>query len=815
MKRSLLLIGLLCLTLLTFGQSKKSSLTCTQPSQTTKSTASEWAQVVDFTSTDIDGVQHHLQSYLDAGKNVIVDLSATWCGPCWSLHQTGVFEDLYNNYGPAGTDELVVLWVEIDESTTLADIEGTGSNTQGDWTNGGDFPVPIINDGSISSSFSELYEGLVPTVFMVCPSGMYKDITDEAWTSASAVYSTISTCPDNNNDMEMTNVSTTSPATGCALGTEENVVVELTNIGLDAVTDVEVSYSINGGTLVTETAPGPVPATGTYTYTFTQTEDLSAIGTYEIEATVNWPEDTESANNTNTGVAISGDSELTVDLTLDNYPGETSWDIVDNTTGGIIAESPVYENGGSSHSQTFCILSSSCYTFTIYDEYGDGICCSYGDGSYTLTVDGTEIATGGDFNESESVSVDAQTPGLSDITFCTGETIDWDTSADGTFSLLPADIDNSTTGDHSVTYTINEGGTCEASETFTVSVVDNTLDITPEDITVCQGESINFPAGSGTFSPATVDNTIAATTTVTYTINEGLSCENSATFDVTVNPLPSIDIACENQEYCINDDITLPSGSGTFDPASIDNTAGGTTSVTYTTTTSADGCVNTCDFDVTVYDNTIDITAEDMTVCEGEAIDFPSGSGIYDPSTVDNSTAGTTTVTYYMAQGTDCENSLSFDVTVLEAPDATISQDGYELSTSASGDLQWYMNGDPIDGATESTYTCTEDGDYYVIATDTSGCTDQSNTITVSGTDVETHNLIDFSIYPNPAEGRIYIDVPENTVNLTIYDITGKAMLKKSDFSTGTIDISAFTSGVYLIEIEKDELTGIKKLLIK
>jgi hypothetical protein len=685
MKRSLLLIGLLCLTLLSFGQSKKSSLICTQPSQTTKSTASEWAQVVDFTSTDIDGVEHHLQSYLDAGKNVIVDLSATWCGPCWSLHQTGVFEDLYNNYGPAGTDELVVLWVEIDESTTLADIEGTGSNTQGDWTNGGDFPVPIINDGSISSSFSELYEGLVPTVFMVCPSGMYKDVTDEAWTSASAVYSTISTCPDNNNDMEMTSVTTTSSTTDCALGTEENVVVELTNIGLDEVTDVEVSYAINGGTLVTETAPGPVPATGSYTYTFTQNEDLSAMGAYEIEATVNWPEDAESANNTNTGIAISGDSELTVDLTLDNYPGETSWDIVDNITGTVIAESPAYENANSNHTETFCILSTNCYTFTIYDEYGDGICCSYGNGSYTLTVDGTEIATGGSFGDSESTDIDVQTPGFSNLTFCTGETIDWDTSAEGTFNLMPADIDNSTTGNHTVTYTINEGTTCEASETFTVSVVDDVIDITAEDITVCQGDYITFPSGSGTYSPASVDNTVATTTTVTYTINEGLSCENSTTFDVTV----------------------------------------------------------------------------------------------------------------------------------MESPDATISQDGYELSTSATGDLQWYMNGDPIDGATESSYTCSEDGDYYVIATGTNGCTDQSNTITISGTDVETHNLIDFSIYPNPAEGRVYIDVPENTVNLTIYDITGKAMLKETDFSTGTIDISAFTSGVYLIEIEKDELTGIKKLLIK
>ena len=35
----------------------------------------------DFSITDIDGVEHHLYSYLDSGYAVIIDFSATWCGP--------------------------------------------------------------------------------------------------------------------------------------------------------------------------------------------------------------------------------------------------------------------------------------------------------------------------------------------------------------------------------------------------------------------------------------------------------------------------------------------------------------------------------------------------------------------------------------------------------------------------------------------------------------------------------------------------------------------------------------------------------------
>ena len=43
------------------------------------------------------------------------------------------------------------------------------------------------------------------------------------------------------------------------------------------------------------------------------------------------------------------------------------------------------------------------YVFTIYDAWGDGICCLYGSGEYNLYLDGSLIASGGDFGASESV----------------------------------------------------------------------------------------------------------------------------------------------------------------------------------------------------------------------------------------------------------------------------------------------------------------------------------------------------------------------------------------------------------------------------
>ncbi len=47
-------------------------------------------------------------------------------------------------------------------------------------------------------------------------------------------------------------------------------------------------------------------------------------------------------------------------------------------------------------------LPSGCYFFEIFDEYGDGICCGYGQGSYRLKdANGNTILSGGEFGFSE------------------------------------------------------------------------------------------------------------------------------------------------------------------------------------------------------------------------------------------------------------------------------------------------------------------------------------------------------------------------------------------------------------------------------
>ena len=42
------------------------------------------------------------------------------------------------------------------------------------------------------------------------------------------------------------------------------------------------------------------------------------------------------------------------------------------------------------------------YTFHIFDSYGDGICCAYGEGRYYLQLNGVEMVRGGEFGGLET-----------------------------------------------------------------------------------------------------------------------------------------------------------------------------------------------------------------------------------------------------------------------------------------------------------------------------------------------------------------------------------------------------------------------------
>ncbi|MGH1384473.1 S8 family serine peptidase [Kordia sp.] len=100
-------------------------------------------------------------------------------------------------------------------------------------------------------------------------------------------------------------------------------------------------------------------------------------------------------------------SNVSLSITFDNYPEETSWQIT-NSGGAVVASGGTYASqaDGSTLNIDVGCLDDGCYDFTITDSYGDGICCSYGNGSFTLTNNdtGATLASGGSFTTSDTTN---------------------------------------------------------------------------------------------------------------------------------------------------------------------------------------------------------------------------------------------------------------------------------------------------------------------------------------------------------------------------------------------------------------------------
>ena len=306
----------------------------------------DFGQASNFTFTTLDNQTLQLQDWLDSGYYVLLDISATWCSWCWRLHSAHVLETLYQNYGPNGTNEMRVLWVEGDPDTDPSLIYG-GSGSQGNWTAGVSYPI------ASHDNVASLY-GLTgyPMVILICPSGYYQDayaVCD--WngsqfvtnTSVAAIYNLLGNCP--------------------AAGEPPVVEIEgLSTAVINIPTTFTASYvSVDSVSSVTWTIPGATPSTGTgdnITVTF------PATGTYTVTLEV-----------TNT----SGTTTKTLDVNVIewNWDNTMSYDITNQNASNIGTGTPGAFNWGAKYPAAFMANRNYLDNVQVY---------SSNDGHFTMTV---------------------------------------------------------------------------------------------------------------------------------------------------------------------------------------------------------------------------------------------------------------------------------------------------------------------------------------------------------------------------------------------------------------------------------------------
>jgi hypothetical protein len=118
----------------------------------------------------------------------------------------------------------------------------------------------------------------------------------------------------------------------------------------------------------------------------------------------------------------SGQTQVTFTLTLDRYGSETTWSVTGPGGSPEFASGGPYTDAGANGEfpqapVTFCVPNGTQFIVTVDDSFGDGLCCAYGDGGYTVSVGGTVVATGnGIFTDSQQSSVFLGTDlGLGDL----------------------------------------------------------------------------------------------------------------------------------------------------------------------------------------------------------------------------------------------------------------------------------------------------------------------------------------------------------------------------------------------------------------
>lgn len=180
----------------------------------------------------------------------------------------------------------------------------------------------------------------------------------------------------------------------------------LRNNGFETLTSAVIELVLNGGDAGTLDWAGSL-ATGETE--LIQLPLLNLIDGFNVlTVTVTQPNgvpDDNPANNIATFEfsAFIDAVEYELELVFDQYGSETTWVVADDNENVLYAGGP-YENGtgGQIEEESFC-LGEGCYTITMQDEWGDGMCCEYGNGSYTLYDQfGNELTTGGEFGEDES-----------------------------------------------------------------------------------------------------------------------------------------------------------------------------------------------------------------------------------------------------------------------------------------------------------------------------------------------------------------------------------------------------------------------------
>ena len=209
--------------------------------------------------------------------------------------------------------------------------------------------------------------------------------------------------------------SSSSPDVMCATTTD--ISITFRNYGNQPLTSLDLTYDINGGTPATYNWTGNLGSGAQTTVTVPNVSFIPQPDNFGNPGnTVTWtasnPNGQVDQNTTNnssmnkfshkdaSGDIVQGISagNISVDITTDGYPAETSWEIV-GEDGTVYGSGGPYANQGPQPTVNVAVPGNVCVEFILLDSYGDGMCCANGVGAVLVQdANGTLIFEGDPVN---------------------------------------------------------------------------------------------------------------------------------------------------------------------------------------------------------------------------------------------------------------------------------------------------------------------------------------------------------------------------------------------------------------------------------
>lgn len=171
-------------------------------------------------------------------------------------------------------------------------------------------------------------------------------------------------------------------------------------------------------------------------------------------------------------------------------------------------------------------------------------------------------------------------------------------------------------------------------------------------------------------------------------------------------------------------------------------------------------------------------------------------------------------ITPALLTGCDSIHTIKININYVSLPDV-IDQNDTLIAASGYTSYQWFNEYGIIVDATDTQFSPTESGHYYYQATD-QFCTGVSDTVEVIITSISDLDLEQVTIWPNPAQSSIFINLPNssNLSDIDLLDLSGR-IINSFSGNTSQIDVSMIENGIYFLKLTKNNKSNTIKVIVR